>query len=422
MDPRDKPEDGEPGDVGPINATCFSKPVERSDELMTPARDISDWLLKEAIDEHDPAQIFDGFCERLMKAGVPVERAMYLAETLHAEQSGYGRVWQPGAPSTYIPILYGSRTDGLYTHSPFAWVHENRKSLSLCLADTPDEEFGIVGDFKQQGFTHYFCLPLFFSNGVQNALSFATKDADGLTSAHLALIEEILPAFRAVAEVKSAVQRTHSALATYVGAEPAAMILKGDIHLGEVKRTRSAIMFVDMRNFTRLSSEVSEEKLVEVLNEYYNCVVPHVEAAGGEVLKFIGDGVLAIFRAETGQGPDACARVLDAVKKVLKAIDQHNMGREKGTERPIHAGIALHFGNPAYGNVGSGTRLDFTVIGRDVNYTSRIADMCSSFDCRLLMSEAFVKRLPDDAYTKYRDVVLPGVPGETALFVPFRGL
>ncbi len=388
---------------------------------MMHAADISDWLLKEAINEPDPARIFDGFCERLVIAGIPVERAMYLAETLHAEQSGYGRVWTPGAPSTYIPILYGSRTDGLYTHSPFAWVHENRKSLSLCLADTPDEEFGIVGDFKEQGFTHYICLPLFFSNGVQNGLSFATKDTSGLTSAHLELIEQILPAFRAIAEIKSSAQRMHSALATYVGAEPAAMILEGDIHLGEVKRTRSAIMFVDMRNFTRLSSQVSEEKLVEVLNEYYTCVVPHVEAAGGEVLKFIGDGVLAVFKAEPGQGPDACGRVLGAVKKVLKAIDQHNIERGKGRECPIHAGVALHFGNPAYGNVGSGTRLDFTVIGRDVNYTSRIADMCSSFDRRLLMSEEFVKRLPDNAYTKYRDVILPGVPGETTLFVPCTG-
>jgi len=395
-----------------------SKLVDLSDEHTAHARHISEWLLKEAIDEPDAARIFDGFCERLVNAGVPVERAMYLAATLHAEQSGYGRVWIPGAPSKYVPILYGSRTDGLYTHSPFSWVHENRKSLSLCLADTPDDQFGIVRELKDQGFTHYICLPLFFSNGAQNGLSFATKDAGGLTSAHLALIEEILPAFRAVAEVKSASQRTHSALATYVGDEPAAMILDGDIHRGEVKRIRSAIMFVDMRNFTKLSTEVSEEILVEVLNEYYDCVVPHIEAAGGEVLKYIGDGVLAVFRAEIGQGPDACGRVLCVVKNVLKSIDQHNMEREKGSERPIHAGVALHFGKPAYGNVGSGTRLDFTVIGRDVNYTSRIADMCSSFDCRLLMSEEFVKRLPDNAYKTYRTVSLPGVPGETTLYVP----
>lgn len=395
-----------------------SELVELSDENKAHARHICDWLLKEAIDEQDSSRIFDEFCERLVNASVPVERAMYLAATLHAEQSGYGRVWIPGAPSKYVPILYGSRTDGLYTQSPFSWVHENRKSLSLCLSDTPDEKFGIVRDLKDQGFTHYICLPLFFSNGAQNGLSFATKDAGGLTSSHLELIEEVLVAFRAVAEVKSAAQRTHSALATYVGDEPAAMILDGDIHRGEVKRIRSAIMFVDMRNFTKLSTEVSEEILVEVLNEYYDCVVPHIEAAGGEVLKFIGDGVLAVFRAEVGHGPDACRRVLGVVKKVLKAIDQHNLEHEKGSERPIHAGVALHFGNPAYGNVGSGTRLDFTVIGRDVNYTSRISDMCSSFDCRLLMSEEFVKRLPDTAYKTYRTVSLPGVPGETTLFVP----
>tara|TARA_R110002110_G_scaffold223786_1_gene437626 strand:- start:250 stop:1452 length:1203 start_codon:yes stop_codon:yes gene_type:complete len=395
-----------------------SELVDLSDEYMLHAADINDWLLRKAINEPDPARIFDDFCQRLVNAGVPIERAMYSAETLHAEQSGYGRVWKPGGPSVYIAFLYGSRTDELYIQSPFAWVHENRQSLSLCLAQTPDDQFGIIRDFKQEGFTHYICLPMFFSNGVQNGLSFATKDAGGLTPMHLALIEELLPAFRAVAEVKSASQRLHSALATYVGSEPSRMILEGDIHRGGVKRFRSAIMFVDMRNFTKLSTEISEEKLVEVLNEYYDCVVPHVEAAGGEVLKFIGDGVLAVFRAGPGQGPDACSRVLGAVKKVLKAIDQHNIEREKGGERPINAGVALHFGNPAYGNVGSGTRLDFTVIGRDVNYTSRIADMCSSFDCRLLMSEEFVKRLPDTAYKKYRTVSLPGVPGETTLFVP----
>ena len=391
---------------------------EQIGEQSMPARDISDWLLKEAIHEADSAHIFDGLCERLVDAGIPIDRAMYTAQTLHAEQSGYGRVWNPGGPSTYIPFLYNNRFDELYTHSPFAWVHENKKSLSLCLTETADERFGIIADFKQQGFTHYFCIPLFFTSGANNGLSFATRDPGGLTREHLILIEEILPALSAVAEVKSSDQRLHSALATYVGDEPSAMILAGDIHRGGVKRIRSAIMFVDMRNFTKLSAEVSEEKLVEVLNEYYDCVVPHVEAAGGEVLKFIGDGVLAVFRAEKGQGPDACARVLEVVKSVLKAIDQHNIEREKGTQRPIHAGVALHFGNPAYGNVGSGTRLDFTVIGRDVNLTSRIADKCSSFDRRLLMSQAFVNRLPETTYKALGSYRLSGIPDETTLYVP----
>ncbi len=398
----------------------YSQPpaIELNDEQLRQARSISDWLLQLAIDETEPARIFDGLCQRLHNAGVPVDRSMYSAETLHAEQTGYGRVWRPGEQSIYIPFLYGSRTDELYLNSPFAWVHEHRRCLSIRIAEASDDCFGIIPDLRKEGFTHYLCLPLFFTTGARNGLSFATKDPEGLSPYHVALLEEILPAFRAVAEVKSFDQRMSSALRTYVGDEPSRLILAGDIHRGSVKRIRSAIMFVDMRNFTALSAEVSEDKLVEVLNEYYDCVVPHIEAAGGEVLKFIGDGILAVFRASPGEGPDACRRVLGAVKLALKSIDSHNVEGKKGKERPIHAGVALHFGNPAYGNVGSGTRLDFTVIGRDVNYTSRIADLCSSFDCRILMSEAFVKRLPETAFKAFGTFNLPGVPEKTTLYVP----
>jgi adenylate cyclase len=200
-----------------------------------------------------------------------------------------------------------------------------------------------------------------------------------------------MPSFTLVMELRATSNRLDEVLRIYVGDEPHRAILSGTIQRGQVTRIRSAILFADMREYTRISSTLSPEKAVELLNDYFDCLVPPIEDEGGEVLKYLGDGLLAIVRDrgdDTGGAPQAA---LTAATKALRRVKAANS--EGRFPVPIDVGIALHHGDAAYGNVGSGHRLDFTVIGRDVNLASRIADLNKRLGEPLLMSKPFVEHL-----------------------------
>lgn len=198
----------------------------------------------------------------------------------------------------------------------------------------------------------------------------------------------------------------------YVGEEPHKRILSGDVHRGEVTRIKSAILFADMRAFTSITAEMSAEKTTALLNDFFDCIVPAIEAERGEVLKFMGDGVLAIFREEN-DAPKACKRALAATRTGLRSVANRNATMEPGFE----IGIALHFGDVAYGNIGSGMRLDYTVVGRDVNLASRVATLCGKLDARVLVSERFRKLVGDQTFRSAGQHDLKGFFEPTPVFV-----
>jgi adenylate cyclase len=340
---------------------------------------------------------------------------MTAVELIHAEQSGVGRLWERGKAVREIPFLWGARRDELYNASPFFYVHETGNWLDFVVADTPDDRFGIVPDLKQQGFTHYACAPVLFSNGSHNAISFATRDPGGFSPEHLAFLRGVLPALEAVMEVRALTRILDDTLSSYVGAEPHRRILGGQVRRGDVLAIRSAILFADMRHFTELSAGMTAEETTALLNRYYDCVVPAVEAHGGEVLKFIGDGILAIFRTDDERSARlACEAAFEAAQDALAAVN--GLDGTEGVRFQI--GIALHFGAPAYGNIGSGRRLDFTVVGRDVNIASRIGQLCKTLGRPLLMSERFARRLPAELLEPLGRHLLRGVAAPQAVFAP----
>ena len=200
-----------------------------------------------------------------------------------------------------------------------------------------------------------------------------------------------MPTFALITELRAVSKRLDDVLRIYVGDEPHRAILSGAILRGQVTRIRSAILFADMRSYTRLSSDLSPEAAVTLLNDYFDCLVPPIEDEGGEVLKYLGDGLLAIFRDrgdDTGGAPQSA---LTAATQALRRVDAAN--QEGRFPAPVALGIALHHGDAAYGNVGSGQSLDFTVIGRDVNLASRIATLNKRLGEPLLMSRPFVNHL-----------------------------
>jgi adenylate cyclase len=185
-----------------------------------------------------------------------------------------------------------------------------------------------------------------------------------------------------------------------------------------VLRIRAAILFADMRDFTGLTSRLSEEAATALVNEYYDCIVPPIDERGGEVLKFMGDGILAIFRAGESGDIEACMRAFAAARAALLKVLRRN-DKSDGRAR-FEVGIALHFGNAAYGNVGSGARLDYTVIGRDVNLASRIADLCGRLDQSLLLSDAFQLRLSEHELRNLGAFALKGVGQKQTVFCPIE--
>jgi adenylate cyclase len=349
------------------------------------------WLLGEALRLDDPGDVLSGLGMRLDAVGVPVDRITTAIEALHSEYSGVGRfwTWEEGATVRLFP--HGAQEGTIYQNSPFAYVHRTRQWLLLDLANTPDDLFNIVPDLKAGGYRHYVCVPIFFSNGTENGITFATRAAQGFGEDGIAVLRRIMPALAAGMEIRAANARLRAVLRIYVGDEPHRAILSGTIRRGQVSRIRSAILFADMRNYAGISATLTPEQAVEFLNRYFDCVVPPIEAEGGEVLKYIGDGVLAIFR-DAGDVPASAADA--AFRAALQAIARAEAANRQGRfASPVTLGIALHHGEAAYGNVGSGGRLDFTVIGRDVNLASRIAQLNKILGEPVLMSEAFVARL-----------------------------
>lgn len=355
---------------------------------------LRDWLLSEGARMPNAEDLLAGLAERLIDLGVPVDRATTAIDALHSEYSGVGRFWTRESGSTVRLFPHGDASDKAYRESPFQTVHETGEWLILDLSETPSDAYAVIPDLKAEGYRHYIVAPLFFTNGTRNGITFATRSEDGFRDEDVAILRFVIPTLAAVMEMRSINKQLDHVLRIYVGDEPHKAILAGSIRRGHVQRIRSAILFADMRDYTRISAEMTPEEAVDLLNIFFDCLVPAIEREGGEVLKYLGDGLLAIFRERGDDLGGAAKGALTAAQSALAALDEANgLGR---FAQPVAAGIALHHGEAAYGNVGSGARLDFTVIGRDVNLASRLARLNRTLGEPLLMSKPFVDFLWGD--------------------------
>jgi adenylate cyclase len=357
---------------------------------------IRDWIVGPGLATGTLEDLVDGAALHIRAAGVPLDRMMLSVRMLSAITIGRGYRWWHGAPMELSTYDWDERDSGLYERSPLRVAYETGEWVELWLDNTPDDRFGIVPDLKAEGIKHYICGPMPFTDGTRNAVTFASTEAGGFDARAQQILRGVLPSFALACELRALRLIMPELLGTYVGTEPASRILAGKVHRGDVTRIKSAIMFVDMRDFTKRTNALGAEGAAELLNEYYDCVIPAVGRHGGTVLKLMGDGVLAIFPDDRKDrnnpcGASACRAALAAAHDVLTAT-QSQITRS-GTL--IDAGIALHYGEAAYGNVGSGERLDFTVVGSDVNLAHRIGQLNSDLAKPLLMSRAFAMTIAE---------------------------
>ena len=387
------------------------------------------WLLKE-VPRLSPDAFYPAFADELVRAGVPVDRIFTYVESAHSTYTGFARTWERGNTTRLQRLPYGQSDTDIYKMSPFATVAETGRWLNIRLATMPDSFYNVVPDLRAAGYRHYLCIPIRFADGRANGLALATRDETGFTPERRAILEAMLPVFSVLLELKVERWRLDGTLRTYVGRTPARKILAGTVRRGEVSRIEAAIMFADLRDFTLRTADMPPEDTVELLDRFFDCIVPTVREEGGEILKFTGDGLLATFAVdpdrpdgragvdndETGSSstPGGAARgALRAARMSLDCVRALDMDGQP----PLDAGFALHFGEAAYGNVGAEDRLDFTVVGRDVNLCSRIARLNRPLGEPILMSDDFRRCGVTEAATCGAHVVA-GIPEPITVFKP----
>ena len=354
------------------------------------AADVVQWLYSDAVGREDSLELIEELARRLREGGVTVDRITTAIMLLHPNVRAEASVWTSDGTRELRRYLGNENNDDRYQNSPLKVVYtEGRQVRCRIGAESVSGEFNIIPELREEGYTDYIALPMPFSDGSIKAMTFATKQKNGFSESHIGVFESIIRPLGIVFELGTLRRTAETLLDTYVGPRAGGRVLNGTIKRGEGEWISAVVSFADLRGFTRLSNELPADKLVLFLNKYFGAMASAVEAHGGEVLKFIGDEVMAIFPYETAEGAaDAARRALKAARETTEKIHEINNMNACAQTPDMSVGIALHAGDVFFGNVGSETRLDFTVIGPVVNLASRIAELAKDLNVEVLVSDA----------------------------------
>jgi adenylate cyclase len=333
--------------------------------------DLAQWLVGGARPFGNARDIFDALCARLNSAGVPVDRAAVFMYTLHPHVLGRRMLWKPGEAVQVDDAEHRLRDDLTFQNSPAVVVPKTGEILRVHLETAvPPYRFPTYGELKDDGMTDYLIYPLVYTSGETHAASFTTRRAGGFDESDIDALMRIQAPLARLTESYVLQLNASQLLSAYVGRNAGRRVLDGQVKRGDTEETRAAILFCDLKDSTAWSDSRRPSEVIERLNSFFDFIVKPVEEQGGEVLKFIGDGLLAIFPVgATGEGPalEAAARAVTAARTAIN--------ESAGNDLAFRA--ALHAGNVSYGNIGGGNRLDFTAIGPAVNLASRLMSVAS---------------------------------------------
>lgn len=342
------------------------------------------WMLDGARPSADAREIVAGICERLVDAGVPAERFALFIYTLHPNLQGRRFRWRKGEGVDQIDADLTAFDGAEYLDNPLPTVLKTGKMLrrKLCDPQCPDD-FRILTQFREEGVTDYVVQPLVFTTGETHLVSWATRAEGGFDDEMMAALEKIRLPLARLTETYMLRLNAANLLSAYVGRNSGYRILSGRVHRGDIEEISACVVFADLVAFTRFSNVASADEVLARLNRFYDCLVPPIVAHGGEVLKFLGDGLLAIFPISEARGEKAaCLAALEALSEA-----------SGGLERPVFSEdvppfrAAVHLGPLQYGNIGASDRLDFTAIGPTVNLAARLLSSAVFVDGQTVVSE-----------------------------------
>ncbi|MBV8193318.1 MAG: adenylate/guanylate cyclase domain-containing protein [Alphaproteobacteria bacterium] len=353
--------------------------------LQLAMHEIIDWLAGDECYALDGAGLAAELGRRLNASGLPLDHLGLYLRTLHPEIVGYTIGWAPNEAPQVFNREYGIEHKPFFAGNPIHHVLQTRKPAVVRI-DYKNHAWAHIDILEGRHLVELVVLPLHNTGASPSAVSFATAREAGFSPAERAALERIAPALRNICELRTLRHAEHALLGAYVGTLTARHVLEGHVRRGEVETLEAALMVCDLRGFTEMSNRLPCDRVLQHLNAYFQCVVPPIGDAGGEVIKFMGDGVLAFFQDDNAA--TACAAALRAGVTALERLEAR-----VASDAPLRAGIALHYGEMSYGNIGYGHRLDFTLIGPDVNLVSRLQGICSKTGRPLLMSERFARLL-----------------------------
>jgi adenylate cyclase len=353
-------------------------------------QELTDWLIDGARSATSNKNFMAETCERLVAAGLPLWRVGIFVRTLHPDIYGRNFVWRPGAEVELGTVDFKILDSPDFHSSPLIIVFQQGKEVRARADDPQSSRFPIIAELSTEGVTDYIALPLPFTDGVVNGSSWTTRQPGGFTDEQLAALRKIVKPLARVIEIISLNRKASSLLDIYVGNRAGERILGGQIRRGHTESMNAAVWLSDLRGFTALSDRLPAETVVEILNQYFDCQVAAIRAHGGEVLKYMGDGLLAVFPIDeyVGDAPQVCANVLQAAHQSRAGVAEMQFPIGDTIER-FRFGVALHVGRILYGNIGGGNRLDFTCIGPAVNLAARLEKIASQTRRTIVASEGF---------------------------------
>ena len=376
--------------------------------------ELSRWLLESATRQLSLPELLDALGARLAEGGIRVERLRTSATTKHPEIFVRAVLWRAGVGIDVVDRARDITRTSDFLESPVARVRDGAERVR-CKLFGPDADFSfaLCQELAAEGLTDYVIYPIVFGSGERTYVSFATDAPDGFSEASLAVFAALLPALSVRVELESHRFTLDSLLRVYLGNNAAERVLAGSFLRGTGQPIEAAVWFCDMRGFTTLADRRPAAEMVTILDRFFEAVAGPIAQHGGEILKFIGDAVLAIFPVGASGPSAACASASAAARVALEGVCAI-AGKDGLPE--LEVGIALHLGEVMYGNIGARNRLDFTVIGAVVNEVCRVEGLCRSLG-PILMTADFAQRCPHRVESRGVHA-LKGVGEPRELFVP----
>jgi len=354
-------------------------------------RAIADWLDAGLPGVRTPEAFVATLNQRLVAAGIPLARVAVFVRTLHPNVAGRAFFWRSEKPDEVDVDVAEHEWMQSEQHltSPIHHITSTGQAIRRRLAD-PDcpMDFPVLADLRGEGMTDYLATPLPSFTGEKLLASYTTRQPGGFNEAQMAALMRVLPPVARIAEVMAWRRKAQNILETYLGRQAGDKVLSGQIRRGDGEDIHAVIWFCDLRDSTPLADAMSRGEFLRLLNEFFECVLGPVVERDGEILRFIGDAALAIFPVGGDEG-EACRRALAAAKDAIQRMEALNAARE----RRLRFGIALHLGDVLYGNIGTTTRLEFTVIGAAANEAARIEALCKVLNEPLLVSAPVARHL-----------------------------
>lgn len=319
---------------------------------------------------------------------VPIDRIWCGTAVLHPQAAAYLWIWQRNSPPVERILGYAQFDQMKEKDSPALRLRQGAPDVRFRHPD--GEEMADVADLWREGFQDLYGQSMRFQGSWVGGITWATRAEEGFSAAHLEFLEQVTPALTAVIEPLARDLVTGILLRAYLGRDAGDRVSRGQVRRGDQQTLRAAVWFCDVRGFTQLSASLPRHELLDLLNDSFEEIVHGLHAHGGQVLKFMGDGLLAVFTGDDEAA--ACRSTADAVTTVQRRLAALTDRRSKQGLTTAEVGIGLHFGDVTYGNIGAPARLDFTVIGSAVNLAARVESLCGQLGVSVLGTEAFASR------------------------------